>query len=91
MKSVTIKESSVSKVLAKLLLNRLSIHLDQTGLIPESLSGFRKKKKNRWPIDVIFRAIPLQENANNRMRTQGFFWQFWEGALGPFWLGKLAT
>ena len=24
------------------------------------------------------------------LTVQGFFWQFWEGALGPFRLGKLA-
>ena len=36
-------------LLAKILLNRLNAHLDQTGLIPESQCGFRK---DRGTIDI---------------------------------------
>ena len=32
------------KILAKILLNRLNVHLDQKGLIPESQCGFRKDR-----------------------------------------------
>ena len=32
------------KILAKILLNRFNVHLDQTGLIPESQCGFRKDR-----------------------------------------------
>ena len=50
--------SIAGKILAKILLNRLNVHLDQTGLIPESQCGFRK---DRGTIDMIFTARQLQE------------------------------
>ena len=46
------------KMLAKILLNRLNVHLDQKGLIPESQCGFIK---DRGTIDMIFTARQLQE------------------------------
>ena len=45
------------KILARILLNRLTTHLDQ-GLLPESQCGFRK---NRGTIDMIFAARQIQE------------------------------
>ena len=42
----------------KILLNRLNLHLDQKGLIPDSQCGFRK---GRGTIDMIFTARQLQE------------------------------
>ena len=50
--------SIAGKILAKILLNRLNVHLDQAGLIPESQCGFRK---DRGTIDMIFTARQLQE------------------------------
>ena len=44
--------------MAKILLNRLNVHLDQKGLIPESQCGFRK---DTGTIDMIFTARQLQE------------------------------
>ena len=32
---------NAGKIMAKILLNRLNVHLDQKGLIPESQCGFR--------------------------------------------------
>ena len=61
--SVTTKEASSSyallprKILANILLNRLNVHLDQKGLIPESQCGFRK---DGGTIDMIFTARQLQ-------------------------------
>ena len=49
--------SIAGKILAKILLNRLNAHLDQTGLIPKSQCGFRK---DRGTIDMIFTARPHQ-------------------------------
>ena len=40
-------------------MNRLNVHLDQKGLIPESQCGY--KKKDRGTIDMIFTARQLQE------------------------------
>ena len=47
--------SIAGKILARVLLNE---HLEQSGLLPESQSGFRK---DRETIDVIFTARQLQE------------------------------
>ena len=41
------------KILAKILLNRLNVHFDQKGLMPESQCGFRK---DRGTIDMNFTA-----------------------------------
>ena len=49
--------SIAGKARAKLLLNRLTDHLNQ-GLLPESQCGFRKK---RGTIDMLFAARHLQE------------------------------
>ena len=50
--------SIAGKILAKPLLNRLNIHLDQTGLIPESQCRFRK---DRGKIDMGFTARQFEE------------------------------
>ena len=39
--------SSTGKILAKMLSNRLNIHLDQTGLIPARQCGFRKDRATK--------------------------------------------
>jgi len=49
--------SIAGKILARILLNRLTAHLDQ-GLLPESQCGFRKE---RGTIDMVFAARQLQE------------------------------
>ena len=46
------------KILAKILFNRLNVHLDQAALIPENMCGF---KKDRGTINMILTAIELQE------------------------------
>ena len=51
------------RILAKILLNRLNIHLDLKGLIPESQCGFRK---DRGTIDMIFTARQLQEKCQEQ-------------------------
>ena len=48
----------------KILLNRLNVHLDQSGLIPESHCGFRK---DRGTIDMIFTARQLQEKCQEQI------------------------
>ena len=55
--------SIAGKILAKILLNRLNAHRDQTGLIPESQCGFRK---DRGTIDMIFTARQLQEKCQEQ-------------------------
>ena len=55
--------SIAGKILAKILLNRLNVHLDQKGLIPESQCGFRK---DRGAIDMIFTARQLQEKCQEQ-------------------------
>ena len=50
--------SIAGKILARVLLNRLNEHLEQSGLLPESQCGFRK---DRGMIDMIFTAQQLQE------------------------------
>ncbi|BHF62470.1 hypothetical protein SprV_0200545200 [Sparganum proliferum] len=52
------------KIFARILLNRLSSHLEQ-GLLPESQCGFRR---NRGTTDMIFAAPQLQEKCQE-MRT----------------------
>ena len=51
------------KIPAKILLNRLNVHFDQKGLIPESQCGFRK---DRGTIDMIFTARQLQEKCQEQ-------------------------
>ena len=55
---LSITEVSLSNIIAKFLLNRLNIHLDQKGLIRESQCGFRK---DRGTIDMIFKARQLRK------------------------------
>ena len=55
--------SIARKILAKILLNRLNVHLDQAGLIPESHCGFRN---DRGTIDMIFTARQLQEKCQEQ-------------------------
>ena len=50
--------SIAGMILARVLLNRLNEHLEQSGLLPESQCGFRK---DRGTIDRIFTAWQLQE------------------------------
>ena len=51
------------KVLARVLLNQLNEHFEQSGLLPESQCGFRK---DRGTIDMIFRARQLQEKCQEQ-------------------------
>ena len=44
-------------------MNRLNVHLDQSGLIPESQCGFRK---DRGTIDIIFTARQLQKKCQEQ-------------------------
>ena len=54
--------SIAGKILAKILLNRLTAHLDQ-GLLPESQCGFRK---DRGTTDMVFAARQLQEKCQEQ-------------------------
>ena len=60
---MTTTEASLSKILAKNLLNRLNAHLDQSGLISESQCELRK---DRGTIDMIFTARQLQEKCQEQ-------------------------
>ena len=51
------------KILAKILLNRLNVHLNQTGLIPKRLCGFRKDRGTK---DMILTARQLQEKCQEQ-------------------------
>ena len=55
--------SIAGKVLARVLLNRLNEHLEQSGLLLESQCGFRK---DRGTIDTIFTARQLQEKCQEQ-------------------------
>ena len=55
--------SIAGKILAEILLNRLSAHLDESGLIPESQCGFGK---DRGTVDIIFTARQLQEKCQEQ-------------------------
>ena len=55
--------SIAGKILARVLQNRLSGHLGQSGLLPESQCGFRK---DRGTIVMIFTARQLQENCQEQ-------------------------
>ena len=50
--------STAGKILAKVILNCLNMHLDQAGHIPESQCGFRK---DRGTMDMLFSVRQLQE------------------------------
>ena len=50
--------SIAGKILAKIILNRLNVLLDQAGLIPESQCGVRKDRRTTG---IIFTARQLQE------------------------------
>ena len=50
--------SIAGKILARVLLNRLNEHPEQSGLLKESQCGFRK---DRGTVDMIFTARQLQE------------------------------
>lgn len=54
--------SVAGKILARILLNRLIVHLDQ-GLLPESQCGFRK---DRGTTDMVFTARQLQEKCQEQ-------------------------
>ena len=56
------KRGNCSKILARILLNRLITHLDQ-GLLPESQCGFRKE---RGTTDMVFAARQLQEKCQEQ-------------------------
>ena len=51
--------SIAGRVLARVLLNQLHEHFEQSGLLPENQCGFRK---DRGTVDMIFTARQLQEN-----------------------------
>ena len=55
--------SIAGKILARVLLDRLNEHLEQSGLLPESQCGFRK---DRGTIDMIFTARQLQEKCQEQ-------------------------
>ena len=55
--------SIAGKILARVLLNRLNEHLEQSGLLLESQCGFRK---DRGTIDMIFTARQLQEKCQEQ-------------------------
>ena len=55
--------SIAGKILARVLLNRLNEHLEQSGLLPESQCGFRK---DIGTIDMIFTARQLQEKCQEQ-------------------------
>ena len=54
--------STAGKVLVRVLLNRLIVHLEKD-LLPESRSGFRK---DRGTIDMVFAARQLQEKCQEQ-------------------------
>ena len=54
--------SIAGKILARVLLNRLTAHLEQ-GLLPESKCGFRKA---RGTVDMVFAARQLQEKCQEQ-------------------------
>ena len=55
--------SVAGKILARVLLNRLNEHLEQSGLLPESQCGF---KKDTETTDMIFTARQLQEKCQEQ-------------------------
>ena len=55
--------SIAGKILARVILNRLNEHLEQSGLLPESQCGFRK---DRETIDMIFTARQIQEKCQKQ-------------------------
>ena len=55
--------SIAGKILARVLLNRLNEHLEQSGLLPENQCGFRK---DRGTIDMVFTARQLQEKCQEQ-------------------------
>ena len=55
--------SIAGKILAKILLNHLNVHLDRKRLILESQCGFRK---DRGTIDMIFTERQLQEKCHEQ-------------------------
>ena len=55
--------SIAGKILARVLLNRLNEHLEQSGLLPKNQCGFRK---DRETIDMIFTAGQLQEKCQEQ-------------------------
>ena len=87
--------SIAGKILARVLLNRLNEHLEQSGLLPESQCGFRK---DIGTIDMIFTARQLQEKCQEQNVdlcmtfvdiTKAFDTRQWWGTLekyGKVWL-----
>ena len=55
--------SIAGKILARVLLNPMNEHLEQSGLLPQSQCGFRK---DRGTIDMIFTARHLQEKCQEQ-------------------------
>ena len=53
--------SIAGKILARVLLNRLNIHLEQSDFLPESQSGFRK---NRGTTDILFTEECQEQNVD---------------------------
>ena len=68
------------KILAKILLNRMNVHLDQKGLIPESQCGFRKdtarqlqEKCQEQNVDLYMRFVDLTK-AFDKVSRGGQVW-----------------
>ena len=57
--------SVAGKVLARVLLNRLTQHVDELGILPESQCGFRT---GRGTTDMIFSARQLQEKCQEQYK-----------------------
>ena len=62
-RGISLLLSISGKILAKNLLNRPNVHLDQTGLIPESQCGSRN---DRGGTDMIFTTRQLQEQCQEQ-------------------------
>ena len=72
--------SIAGKILARVLLNRLNEHLEQSGLLPESQCVFRKDIGTK---DMIFTARQLQEKCQDQdvNLCMNFVRQFHDGML----------
>ena len=55
--------SVAGEILARILLNRLNEHLEQSGLLPESQCEFRKDRD----LDMIFTAMQLEEKCQKQI------------------------
>ena len=60
---MTTTEASAGKILAKIMLNRLNVHLDQSEPVPESQCGFTaiqlRKKYKEQNVDLYMTFIDI--------------------------------